>query len=109
VGLQLAKVSLAETQNPQAFLSSLASSQRHILAYLQEEVLAGLSQVFRDMLRTELMAKDPEIVPVLYQRAIQWFVLSGKLGQAVQYCLEGGLPKEAAEIIDEHLDELIYT
>lgn len=165
-GLQLAKVSLAETQNPQAFLSSLATSQRHILAYLQEEVMAHLSQdlrdflcqtalltrfnaslcdeltqrrdsaqilqhleqtnmfllpldgsrtwfryhdLFRDMLWTELKAKEPELVSTLYQRAIQWFVLSGELVQAVQYCLEGGLPQEAAEIIDEHLDELIYT
>lgn len=49
-GLQLAGLTLADGRNPQQAIAALQGTHRHILAYLGEEVLAGLPRTLQDFL-----------------------------------------------------------
>ena len=50
-GLQLAAVSLKDSQDPEAFISAFRGTHRHVLDYLLEEVLNGQPEEVRSFLR----------------------------------------------------------
>jgi LuxR family transcriptional regulator, maltose regulon positive regulatory protein len=46
--------------------------------------------LFRDMLLAELRSLEPELMPVLYRRAAQWYEHNGAPGEAVEYWMKAG-------------------
>ena len=46
--------------------------------------------LFRDMLLAELRRLEPELMPVLYRRAAQWYERNGAPGQALEYWMKAG-------------------
>jgi LuxR family maltose regulon positive regulatory protein len=50
-GLQLAALSLKDSQDPEAFISAFRGTHRHVLDYLLEEVLNGQPEEVRSFLR----------------------------------------------------------
>jgi LuxR family transcriptional regulator, maltose regulon positive regulatory protein len=46
--------------------------------------------LFRDMLLAELHRLEPELMPVLYRRAAQWYERNGAPGEAVGYWMKAG-------------------
>ena len=46
--------------------------------------------LFRDMLLAELHRLEPELMPVLYRRAAQWYEHNGAPGEAVGYWMQAG-------------------
>jgi LuxR family maltose regulon positive regulatory protein len=57
-GLQLAALSLKESQDPKTFISAFGGTHRHVLDYLLEEVLNGQPEEVRSFLRqTAILAQ----------------------------------------------------
>jgi len=46
--------------------------------------------LFRDMLLAELHRLEPELMPVLYRRAAQWYEHNGAPGEALEYWMKAG-------------------
>jgi LuxR family transcriptional regulator, maltose regulon positive regulatory protein len=46
--------------------------------------------LFRDMLLAELGRLEPELMPVLYRRAAQWYEHNGAPGEALEYWMKAG-------------------
>jgi LuxR family maltose regulon positive regulatory protein len=57
-GLQIAALSLRESQDPEAFVKTFSGHNRHILDFLKDEVLGGLTEQMREfLLRTSVLER----------------------------------------------------
>jgi LuxR family transcriptional regulator, maltose regulon positive regulatory protein len=55
--------------------------------------------LFRDMLLTELGRLEPNLLPVLYRRAAEWYERAGEPSEALAYWMKAGEVKAAASLI----------
>jgi LuxR family maltose regulon positive regulatory protein len=55
--------------------------------------------LFRDMLLAELHRIEPELMPVLYRRAAQWYERNGAPGEALEYRMKAGDVDTAASLV----------
>jgi LuxR family maltose regulon positive regulatory protein len=165
-GLYLAALTLAEHEDPGAFVESFAGDNRHVADYLSAEVLraqtgqvrefllatsvlgrfnASLSDailgsngagkllreleasnlflvplddrgewfryhnLFADLLRAELNARDPAAAPKLHRRAVDWFAESASIESAVKHALAAGDEERAIELIAGSWYRYIHT
>jgi len=58
--------------------------------------------LFRELLRLELRYSEPELVPVLHDRASAWYRDSGDVEEAIRHATAAGNTTEAAEMIARH-------
>lgn len=56
-------------------------------------------QLFADLLRTELRCSEPELVPILHQRASAWFAGEGLTDEAIHHLVAAGDIPGAAGLI----------
>ncbi|BBX33257.1 transcriptional regulator [Mycolicibacterium mageritense DSM 44476 = CIP 104973] len=56
-------------------------------------------QLFADLLRTELRCSEPDLVPLLHQRAAAWFAGEGLTDEAIHHLVAAGDMQGAAELI----------
>ncbi len=57
-------------------------------------------QLFADLLRHQLLASEPNVVPELHRRASRWHEQHGNDGEAVHHALEGRDWSRAASLMD---------
>jgi len=55
--------------------------------------------LFRDMLQAQLRRMEPDLVPVLYRRAAEWYQRAGKPGEALGYWMKAGEVDAAAVLV----------
>ena len=55
--------------------------------------------LFRDMLRAELHRLEPELIPVLHQRAAEWYEGNGASGEALEHRMKAGDVDAAARLV----------
>jgi LuxR family maltose regulon positive regulatory protein len=158
-GIQLAALSLRRHRDPVSFVEGFTGTDRYILEYLFEEVLAAqpeqvqdfllrtsvldrlsaslcdavtdrddssvvldhlerhhlflvpldddrvwyrYHQLFADLLRSRLPASRHEEVARLRSRAAQWCVRNGHITEAVDYALDAGDIRQAADLIAQY-------
>ena len=58
--------------------------------------------LFAQVLRAELVRTEPEIIPVLHQRACSWHRAWGAVGDGVSHALAAGNTAEAVDLIARH-------
>jgi ATP/maltotriose-dependent transcriptional regulator MalT len=58
--------------------------------------------LFSELLRDELMRRDPDLVPALHRRAAQWFAEAGLTGEAIRHAVAAGAFDDAAQFLSEH-------
>jgi LuxR family maltose regulon positive regulatory protein len=63
-------------------------------------------QLFADVLRTHLLAEQPELAPLLHQRASVWFEQNGWPAEAIRHALLGQDFARAAGLIELAIPEL---
>ena len=61
--------------------------------------------LFEDMLRARLDQKQPALIPMLYQRAIEWHEQNGFIQEAIDYAVEGGDYEKTAVLIEQNFDK----
>lgn len=58
--------------------------------------------LFRDLLRRDLEAADPELVPELHRRAAQWLLAAGQISEAIHHTIATGDFDRSCELIATH-------
>lgn len=61
--------------------------------------------LFADMLHARLNQMKPELVPTLYQRAIEWHEQNGFIQEAIDYAVESGDYEKTAVLIENNFDK----
>ena len=80
-------------------LADLESSSHFVAALDQGRRWYRCHGLFRDALRRELDATDPESVPRLLTRAADWFLAQGKVDEAVRHLLVAGEGSRAMDVL----------
>ena len=83
---------LAELERSNLFLHSL-DDHRQWFRY---------HQLFTDLLRLELTAREPGLLPVLHRRAAAWYRAAGDIDQAIHHTTAAGDDAQAAGLIAQH-------
>lgn len=63
--------------------------------------------LFADVLRARLRDREPELEPLLHQRASAWFEAQGQMPDAVRHALAAGDTARAAELVELAMDEML--
>ena len=61
--------------------------------------------LFGEMLRTRLDQKRAEMIPLLYQRAVDWHEKNGLIQEAIDYAVECGDYEKTAVLIEQNFDK----
>jgi len=83
---------LAELEHANLFLVAL-DDHRHWYRY---------HHLFAQLLRLELTEREPELVPVLHQRAANWYRQAGDVEAAIHHASAAGDYPQAANLIARH-------
>jgi LuxR family maltose regulon positive regulatory protein len=57
--------------------------------------------LFADLLRSRLQEQEPDRVPILHQRAVEWFEREGLLPEAIDHAVTMGDFEKAAQLIEQ--------
>jgi len=68
-----------------------------------------MHDLFREVLLARLQASEPELVPLLHQRAAQWYAAHDNLREAVTHALLAADYSYAADLIERASEELWLT
>lgn len=63
-------------------------------------------QLFADVLRARLLDEEPDLVPVLHRRAVEWYEDHGERSEAIRHALAAGDMERAADLIELGLPAL---
>ncbi len=61
--------------------------------------------LFGEMLRSRLEQREPDDLPTLYQRTIDWHVENGQIEEAIEYAIEGQNYGRAAILLKSIIDQ----
>jgi LuxR family maltose regulon positive regulatory protein len=84
-----------------ATLDDLARSNLLLVPLDRRRQWYRYHHLFRDMLRSELERRDPNLVPVLQRRASTWYAENGLADQAVEYAVAAGDISQTASLVDQ--------
>ncbi len=65
--------------------------------------------LFADFLRQRIREEQPEMVPILFMRASQWYEDQGMLAEAIEHALAGKDVMRTARLLDENAETLILV
>jgi LuxR family maltose regulon positive regulatory protein len=80
-------------------LAELGRSNPLVIPLVGEPDRYRYHQLFRDVLLSELLRLEPDLIPDLYRRAVAWCEANGIREDAVAYAQAGGHAQDAARII----------
>jgi LuxR family maltose regulon positive regulatory protein len=95
-----------EREDGKTLLEQVRLSHLFLIPLDQERCWYRYHQLFADLLRVRLEETHPELVPVLYQRAIVWYKQQSLEDEAIQYALAGKLFEEAADLIEQRIQAM---
>jgi ATP/maltotriose-dependent transcriptional regulator MalT len=58
--------------------------------------------LFAELLRDELLRRDPDSIPELHRRAAHWHAGAGDIGEAIRHWIAAGRFEDAARLVAEH-------
>jgi LuxR family maltose regulon positive regulatory protein len=91
-----------ETQGSAARLRELEASNLFVVALDDRREWYRYHQLFADLLRLQLGAREPELVPVLHRRAAAWHRQAGNVDAAIGHASTAGDLAEAGRLIARH-------
>jgi LuxR family transcriptional regulator, maltose regulon positive regulatory protein len=102
-----AGTSLFSIHNSQFFLAELDRANLFLVPLDHERHWYRYHHLFAEFLRMHLRATEPELVPTLYQRAIDWCRAQGLPREALGYALDAHAYDQAAELIEALTAEVL--
>lgn len=88
----------------QAILEHLETANLFIIPLDEERYWYRYHRLFSDLLRKRLLQTSPDILPVLHQRASEWYEQKGLVAAAIEHALDGQNFDRAATLIEEHAE-----
>ena len=92
-----------------ALLASLERSNRFLVPLDQSRTWYRYHHLFRDLLRSELEHREPELAPELQRRAMAWCEANGLLESALHYGHEAGDTYAVTRLFEQLLLPTYYT
>ncbi|KAA3664705.1 MAG: hypothetical protein DWQ04_04365, partial [Chloroflexi bacterium] len=88
--------------NPQSqkVLEQLDAANLFLVPLDNERRWFRYHRLFADLLRQRLVQTEPEIIPVIHQRAADWFEVNGYPEEAIHHALAGDAAEQAARLIE---------
>jgi LuxR family maltose regulon positive regulatory protein len=90
-----------ELSGSAATLAELARSNLMLVPLDRRGEWYRYHHLFRDMLLAELERLEPEVIPVLRQRAAGWFLRNGRAEEALEYSMAAGDVDAAAGLVQK--------
>jgi LuxR family transcriptional regulator, maltose regulon positive regulatory protein len=91
-----------ETQGSAALLGELEASNLFVVPLDDRRQWYRYHQLFADLLRLQLGAREPGLVPVLHRRASAWHRQAGNVDEAIGHASAAGDLAEAGALIARH-------
>jgi len=105
VRLNAARASSGQ-KDGQAVLEALERANLFIVPLDEERRWYRYHSLFADLLRQRLRQMRREQVPVLHQRASEWYEQNGFVEQAIEHALQTGDPARPAQLLDEQAEAI---
>ena len=93
---------LLETQGSAALLRELERSSLFVVPLDDRRQWYRYHQLFADLLRLQLGAREPGLVPVLHRRAAAWHQAAGQVDEAIYHATAAGDFTQAGALIARH-------
>jgi LuxR family maltose regulon positive regulatory protein len=90
------------TEDGSALLEHVRQANLFIVPLDSERQWYRYHHLFADLLRVRLQETRPELIPVLYRRAIDWYEHKGLINEAIDHALEGRQFEQAAALIERY-------
>lgn len=100
---------VTEKQNSEELLARLDRENLFVIPLDEQGNWYRYHSLFADLLFFHLKEQPPEVINQLHQKASRWFFDSGEYGQAVHHALAADDFQEAARILHEKYDRVIYA
>jgi LuxR family maltose regulon positive regulatory protein len=97
---------LTEERSSQSMLESLERHNLFVVPLDDERQWYRMHDLFREVLLARLQASEPELAPVLHQRAAHWYAAHGELREAIAHALAAEDFAYAAGVIEREADQL---
>jgi LuxR family maltose regulon positive regulatory protein len=91
-----------ETQGSAELLRELEASNLFVVPLDDRRQWYRYHQLFADLLRLQLGAREPTLVPVLHRRAAAWHQAAGNVDEAIGHASAAGEFAEAGALIARH-------
>jgi LuxR family maltose regulon positive regulatory protein len=91
-----------DTQGSAQLLEELERSNLFLLSLDDHREWYRYHELFADLLRLELTAREPGLLPVLHRRAAAWYRAVGDIDQAIHHATAAGDYAQAAGLIAQH-------
>jgi LuxR family maltose regulon positive regulatory protein len=91
-----------ETQGSAELLGDMEASNLFPVPLDDRRQWYRYHQLFADLLRLQLRAREPELVPVLHRRAAAWHQTAGNVDEAIAHASAAGDLAEAGALIAWH-------
>jgi LuxR family transcriptional regulator, maltose regulon positive regulatory protein len=99
-------VALTEERNSQAMLEWLERNNLFVVPLDEQRHWYRMHDLFREALLAHLQATEPELVPVLHQRAAHWYEAQGEVREAIAHALDARDFVYAATLIEREAGQL---
>ena len=97
---------VTRNSNSQSMLETLERANLFIVPLDGERHLYRYHHLFGDLLHRRLLHHQPEIIPNLHERASDWFETNNLIDEAVDHALVNRDIRRAAQLIQNHAEEL---
>ena len=98
----------SESISGQAFIDWLQQADIFVIALDIERQWFRYHHLFQDLLKRQLgQVYDAESIARLHDRASEWFAQNGLIEEAIQHALAADDLTRAAELIEQHKDEIL--
>jgi LuxR family maltose regulon positive regulatory protein len=98
---------VTELNESQGLLERIEQSNLFIIPLDDQRSWYRYHRLFADLLRHKLRQTSPELVPLLHNRASQWFEESNMRDEAIEHALSGRDFKRAARLIEENTEQTL--
>ncbi len=95
-------------ENSQAIIEGLERANMFVVPLDDDRRWYRYHPLFADLLRSRLEQVEPDLLPVLHQRAGEWHERVGLLAEAVNHALRAGDTQRVAYLVAQNALTLIY-
>ncbi|HLV82015.1 MAG TPA: hypothetical protein VKT32_17125, partial [Chthonomonadaceae bacterium] len=95
-----------QSQESQTLLERIEAGNLFLFPLDEERRWYRYHHLFADILQARLLQQGPERVAELHRRAAAWYEQQGILEEAIHHALEGRQPQMAAQLMEQHWDEV---
>jgi LuxR family maltose regulon positive regulatory protein len=100
---------VVEEGNAAERLRALAATNQFLIPLDDRHTWYRYHHLFRELLQVELQRSEPDLIPILHQRAAAWYLGSGDAAAAMHHALAAGDLTMAGDLFLEHAQPYLLS